>query len=229
MKVVAWACVASLVFLSACNGNGADGDCDAAKKSDTQCCVRTCDNDEPAEPICVDGKWQCAESDVSREECGTSTHFCLGALPCDPATKSNTECCKDSCNNDVVADPICVDGNWQCAASDVSREDCGSSPRFCMAPIPQSSLTVCVDQDAGVCMGCPAGEVCFTQTSCTVLEDGGTQCTLGGSGAGDDRCHRLCGTAQDCSGDESCLAPTFFGCADFDQPRSICCGADAGC
>src|SRR5688500_12829551 len=71
----------------------------------------------------------------------------------------------------------------------------------------------CASNDGGPkCLGCAANEVCFTQVTCGPLQDGGSLCTAGETGPGDDRCHRACnGSDAECPAGERCVRKLFSG------------------
>lgn len=142
------------------------------------------------------------------------------------------DCC--ACTNDFHERRVCVSGSWVCPSGTNPVSDCPATS-YCRAglPPPPSTLRVCADSDAGVCLGgCDPGEVCYTQVSCGPLEDGGFSCGVytGGGPSGDDRCHRECQPeSRNCGGSEVCVNRSFFNCTDFSgytaAGRPICCNS----
>lgn len=141
------------------------------------------------------------------------------------------DCC--DCIDDFLQRRVCGGSTWVCPSGTNPMTDCPEES-FCRAglPGPSSSLKVCADPDAGVCLdSCEAGEVCFTQVACGPLMDGGSSCGASGEG-GDNRCHLECQSgAMGCGPGEVCVKRTFFACTDFNGStaggRNICCaGSD---
>jgi hypothetical protein len=95
-----------------------------------------------------------------------------------------------------------------------------------------SSLTACASRAEATCFenGCLAGEVCLTQVSCGLVQDGGRICVPPSAPGGDDRCHRECTGDVDCAAGEACFKYEFFGCFDYNGNfDGVCCPQDRGC
>lgn len=139
--------------------------------------------------------------------------------------------CCNSCSGSRGSDPACRNGQWICSQGSVSADFCDAGvDSFCLPPLPNdggSSLRVCADSDAGLCVGCEPGEICFTQLTCDPFS-GAASCTPGASpGHADDRCHRVCDKGT-CGAGEQCVTEVFFGCAGFGTVHPICCSGP-GC
>jgi hypothetical protein len=95
------------------------------------------------------------------------------------------------------------------------------------------SGTPCAVHDGGSasCLGtCAAGELCFTQVTCSPAPDGGP-CSVAGGTDGDDKCHPACDANKQCPAGLVCQIYPFFGCTDFNgfpDGKEICC-PPAGC
>lgn len=144
----------------------------------------------------------------------------------DGGTCSGTafNCCVNGCGNSGTQKAVCSNGAWTCTAG-VAETTCAGGT--CSGMLPPSSLKVCADYDAGVCIdSCDPGEVCFTQVACNPGTDGGIGgCRYYGTpadaGVGDNRCHRRC-SGTPCAQGETCVADSFYGCHDINQRTNIC-------
>lgn len=71
---------------------------------------------------------------------------------------------------------------------------------------------------------CAPNEICFTKVACGPTADGGLCFQPAGAGEGDNRCHVVCASDEDCDGGR-CIAKRFAACTGFDgapDGRKIC-------
>ena len=122
------------------------------------------------------------------------------------------------CCTDQGTEAQCTDEGWKCPAPTVDSKLC--ELRNC-AP-PPSSRALCVDRDAGVCLGCGANETCLTSLGCTSRADGGMSCADLDGGVGDDRCHAHCDFFDQCAAGESCATVTNAGCGINSSQDRLC-------
>jgi hypothetical protein len=142
-----------------------------------------------------------------------------------------TLCCLEGCGSRAVGPPVCIAGEWHCPTGAAPQSQCGLGT-YCggFPPPAPSSLRVCADPDAGVCLNnCDPWEVCFTQIVCgppVAYGDGGFGWTCGSANfekKADNRCHRICYPDTGCAGKESCTTRTLTSCSDLYFYMPICC------
>ncbi len=132
--------------------------------------------------------------------------------PCGPLPETP---CTQACCGDLLVEHLCQNDVWTCPEGTVDIATCNTS---CTPP--PASGAVCVDRDAGACLGCPAGEHCFSTYQCTEDGDGGVTCADtewdGGSADGgllpDDRCYAPCNFFG-CPSGTSCVRVPAVSCS----------------
>ena len=158
------------------------------------CCQDSCIGDRPAEPICTSSGWVCAPGQVSSRECPGSG-FCQGAPPglCN-GSMTTLSCCEHDCDNDVLRDPSCVNGEWVCPPDYVSSTYC-PGPRFCQGPmgLPIDAGTPGNPCDDNPGFTCCVGACTNDVTTSPVCDASGWHCPTGAV------------SQEDCPGQPFCL------------------------